>query len=94
MHLLTVCLVLRSHYVALKIGRVEIIRPFNSVARSTSLLHFLLHGAITVRHWWLPNTGILDEITCLELAAETVRLNRKYLPLFLSKVPSPLSPYL
>lgn len=75
MHLLTVCLVLRSHYIALKIGRVEIIRLFNSAARSTSLLHILLHGAITAHHWWLPNTGILDEITCLELAVETVRLN-------------------
>lgn len=48
MRLLTLCLELHSQYVALKIGRVEIIRPFSSVAYSTSHLHFILRDAVPV----------------------------------------------
>lgn len=47
-HLLTLWLVQHCQHFALKTGRVEIIRPLNSVVCSTSHLHFILPGAIPV----------------------------------------------
>lgn len=48
MHLLTPCLVQHRQHFARKIGRVEIIRPLDSVVCSISHLHFILPGAIPV----------------------------------------------